>query len=485
MNPATENKLHFWLPFWGFVSLNLLLKGIFLTWNELSYDETFTFYHARLAPGQIIAELLKGNNPPFYELFMHYWMQLAGSSLFALRLPSLIFAAFVPAFWYGAVYRSGQQQTACVMALLLSINNQQLMFAHEMRGYALAFFLSSAALFCFFQIRNTWLSAVLTGLCLSLAIYTHYLAVFSSGIAWLFMLLYGIDKRNRAWFSAILALVFIMPLLWVFCRRISDPGNTLWGNAPAISHLWGNFNIAFNYRFWPVIAVFLLSMADKKVRTRWKQIRFHLPGIRPALVLLAVFTGSYLFLFAISFRWPMFMDRYLSFIFPAFFFCIAFAGSYFYQSAGRTRGWLILLLLIVLSGFNWRQGNDYHPALTAAEIRRFRPADADTRVIVYPEWYHLTIAYYLDDSLRQQNVYDLRNSLLRRNIIPATSPEEIREKIRSEVPVRLLYLDAGEEFVFGNRAMYHMFSEAGYIQSAPPRRTDKQVTLYTFTRQQP
>lgn len=481
MNPTTENKLHFWLPFWGIVGINLLLKGIFITYNELSYDEPFSFFHAGLPPSDIIRELTSGNNPPLYELFMHYWMQLFGSSLFSVRFPSLLFASFVPAFWFAGVYTAWRKPVAYLLAILLTFNNQQLMFAHEMRGYAMAFFLAGAALFCFFRVRNLYVKILFTAAFLALSLYTHYLSVFLAGTVWLFILLFGGDKRCGLWQTSVLSFLFVLPLAWVFYARVSDPGNTLWGDAPKISHLWGNINIAFNYRFWPLLGVFLLSMADPKVRGRWKQVPYYSADIRQVGVLLAWFGFCYLLLFGLSFKWPVFMGRYLSFIFIGLFFCAAFIFTYFYDAYTKTRGWLILMVLIVISGFNWRQGNDYHPSQTAEQLRRFKQQYGERAlVLVYPEWYRLTLGYYISDELRHSDVYSLRPRLLERGILPPLSPEEAENYIRQEAPPHILYIDAGEEFVFGNHAMYDMLKHAGYVESAAPLHTDKQVTLYTF-----
>ena len=73
----------------------------YLNYNQVCGDEPFSIFHAAMAPGEIVRELLKGNNPPLYEVLLHFWTSAWGYGTVAVRSFSvvLMFAgwlAFLP-----------------------------------------------------------------------------------------------------------------------------------------------------------------------------------------------------------------------------------------------------------------------------------------------------------------------------------------------------------------------------------------------------
>src|SRR3954468_23777111 len=76
--------------------LNFFTKLVFLTSQEIALDEPFSIYHAQF-PVFVIIEQLKGyNNPPLYEIILHFWIRLFGISPFSVRLLPMLFACLSP-----------------------------------------------------------------------------------------------------------------------------------------------------------------------------------------------------------------------------------------------------------------------------------------------------------------------------------------------------------------------------------------------------
>ena len=70
------------------VAYNFFTKYTDINTRDLSWDEPFSAFYSQYSVPQIITELFKGNNPPFYEIFLHFYTAIFGISEFALRMPS-------------------------------------------------------------------------------------------------------------------------------------------------------------------------------------------------------------------------------------------------------------------------------------------------------------------------------------------------------------------------------------------------------------
>ena len=111
--------------------LNIVIRGLFLDANPIELDEPFSIFYAQMGISEIITGLNGGNNPPLYEIFLHFWIKTFGISSFAVRFPSLLFSVLNVYFIYLISKRFFNSRVAILSVILATFSNYHLFFSHE------------------------------------------------------------------------------------------------------------------------------------------------------------------------------------------------------------------------------------------------------------------------------------------------------------------------------------------------------------------
>src|SRR5690606_18065489 len=125
----------------------LVIRGIYLDSNPIELDEPFSIFYSQMEIGEIINGLKDGNNPPLYELFLHFWIKIAGISPFAVRFPSLLFSVLTVFFMYLISKKVFNTRVAILSVVLVSFSNYHLFFSHEARVYSLFTLLTTVSFY--------------------------------------------------------------------------------------------------------------------------------------------------------------------------------------------------------------------------------------------------------------------------------------------------------------------------------------------------
>ncbi|WP_417392576.1 ArnT family glycosyltransferase [Gimesia sp.] len=183
----TQESKVIWLWVFAIIFVGLVIRINLLDLLFLGYDEAMHFQAARAAS---VADVVQASriytHPPLIFLFYHYWLIL-GDSEWLLRLPSLLFC--IPALVFGFMWLKQLlgPRPALVGLTFLTFSPPMIHLSVVMRGYTLMLMFFFAALY--FQERffreQSLPALVASGLCLTLAMLTHY------ATAW-FLLVLGI-----------------------------------------------------------------------------------------------------------------------------------------------------------------------------------------------------------------------------------------------------------------------------------------------------
>jgi 4-amino-4-deoxy-L-arabinose transferase-like glycosyltransferase len=160
----------------------------------------------------------KDTHPALHYLLIHFSRRLLGESDFAYRFPSALAGILLVPLLFQLSRRIDDFKVAIIAAVLAAVNPLQIWYAQEARMYTLLALLAAAATLALWRALTghhlvRWL--VLYVLFASLAIYTHYTAIFligAQGFFWVW-LLWRRGYRRLLIVCAALGLLISLPLL--------------------------------------------------------------------------------------------------------------------------------------------------------------------------------------------------------------------------------------------------------------------------------
>ena len=498
--------------------LNIVIRGLFLDANPIELDEPFSIFYAQMGISEIITGLNGGNNPPLYEIFLHFWIKTFGISSFAVRFPSLLFSVLNVYFIYLISKRFFNSRVAILSVILATFSNYHLFFSHEARVYPLFALLTTISFYLLFLIiekkysfQNLFLLFVTyVGL-----VFSHYFGIFVVAFQAVLLLCLTFHKTDilKKYFIIIVGLLltyaYYIPI--VFKRFIASSQNGTWlkpveniGNLFDIIFLFSNKNrwvyLVFILLLWSVAWKFFYRLkANKyikgfilfgiiplffltsysiffKIPFIWRLTSAHVYIIGFITLILIVYayqgiikknintsqfiiTGWFLvpllLFFIVSFIIPVFLDRYLIFIMPAFYITLALSMNYLFQSKLPIYLFSILLISIMIFSFNFNVSNNRFANDIINQTKKLRTSE--TKIIICPEQYKLTFAYhynieYFKDyknlmfNLNKDKIFPVHNQIELNNIL---GPSD-----------NIIFIDANSDFLYPQNGIYNKLNNS-------------------------
>lgn len=440
------------LPFVFFV-VNVLFKLIYIDAQDICIDEPFTIYHAQFAVRDIVEFLEPTNNPPLFEIVLHFWIKIFGISAFSVRFLPVIFASASVIFVYKIAITLFNKQSAITAACLFTFSNYIIFYSHDCRVYSLFLLLTCVSFYYLIKlIRFDFNKKDKVVFCVIniLMVYCHYFGF----IVWFVQAIYvSLFFRKYAFkFSALfgVSLLFYAPQIIVFLQRTSDSArNGTWiTNTVDAESLYNKIVLFANMPVVSIICLaFLLFYIIKKLVVKSEQKANEFEFRNEALILIWFFVPL-LFLFFVSLKLPVFLDRYLVFISPAFYIMLGFMvnslirNKYveFYISSALIVGFALTMKLNpdkkreVKSVVEYVKGNKGKKAL----------------VIICAHDFINNFTYYYDKKIFTEVVYDNEYSKMTyelnwQNIYPVRSIDEV-PAWRIAKSSKVIYLDAAADF---------------------------------------
>jgi hypothetical protein len=351
------------------LAINIAVRGWFNVHTAMSRDEPYTLYFAQLPVRQLIPIVLDSNNPPTFEILLHFWSQLFGSGERAVRwLPTIIISlGSIPFALLGK--RIGGFPAMFMSSLLFLGSGALMNFSHLDRAYCL---LISGAIFqIYFLIKLAESPSRLPALgwiiATTLMCYAHYFGWFMLALTWFLLFAIPSLKANafrRVLSATLITLLLTAPLILLVFRQLSAAAseNALELTTPNVDRMAQLMNEFLNSELALMLAslmccvsgVFLLKRKQKRAGTAITLIGLlflitHFIGVESphtiinlSLFILFAATSVVCFIairrselitaekiilywsllpitcfFLASAAFPVFIDRYVSFALPA------------------------------------------------------------------------------------------------------------------------------------------------------------------------
>lgn len=320
--------------FLAVIALGCFLRFYKLELQSLWYDELHSMNGSdpHLTIQQVI-DYSRTDQPPFFFLMLHFWLQLFSFTDFYGRL----FSAIVGVLGIVSVYFLGKEikntETGIISALLTAVNYFHVYYSQEVRFYSMLFLLCTLSyLFFIRSIKYTKIDDFsFYALFTTLMIYTQYyaLVVVASqfSIFLLVLSLYRITKRFILLGTLTGIVIFILSLPWM-TQFLSDAGLSFWIEPVTFprflaAYFYNYFRDSFLFYSFGLLGLYFIARQLNEIRIK-KQVPAA-PILVIAFWIILGYTIPYLYSVL---KAPMMVVRYTIIVLPAILITLACSITY-------------------------------------------------------------------------------------------------------------------------------------------------------------
>ena len=450
-------KYYIHIFFFAFFALNFLLKIISLDSRDIANDEPFSVFWAQNSLKEIYNMLHAENNPPLHFVLLHFWIKIFGIDPFSVRFLSLLFSALTASVIFLIGTRFFNRFTGIASGLIFSFTTMHVYFSHEARVYTLFAFLAAVSLYIFLRIaenpgsRKLYIWLLVANL---LLIYSHYFGFFIIFMEVFSLMFTGQRKKMfKPLFFVFSGLaICYLPLLIIFIERINTATGGTWVSSPETGQIYGFLNLFINDRLNMLVLILLiiaggilLVINKKLVSSAWSLMN------EKTFLIYSWFFIPYFIMFLVSYRIPMFIDRYILYTsIPFYIFIAILINSIFQNKKLKIIASVIfigsMIFTINLNPDNFRRMKDL--VTLVKELKTTNSA-----VFIAPDYADLGFTYHYNPEYFK-NYKNYKKLLKSENIFPVATETETASFF-SKVFTKCIYIQAGSEFQDPDNKIYN------------------------------
>lgn len=344
----------------GFIMLlggfSLFMLG--LNRESVWSDEAFTWAITHYSFADFIKFLTPDVHPPLFYLSVKAFYLLAGDSIFAIRLFSLLGALALAALGLGPVRRACGNKVSLLYTGLILTTPIVLSCAQDGRMYTwAAFFVTGATLYAYLAATGgKWSDWLRHGIMTIGAAYFHYYALMAVGIinCLLFIWLIVNERRRLRYYLIVISAVAICYLPWIsiFMRQIFKVKQDYWIPPVSLWVIWKTLSLPFGDKFSTsglfIFQPYVFLLAFTVILWGLRQILTKKQtDSSPGLFSFTVFFLMILVAIVLSYLFrPILVPRYMMAVLGLFILSLAIGLSYI------NRKWVFFGALILLLAMN-------------------------------------------------------------------------------------------------------------------------------------
>jgi len=438
-------------------ALNLIIKIIYIDSRDIANDEPFTIYWAQASLNEIIQMLSSENNPPFHFFLMHFWIKLFGISPLSVRFLSMLFSVLIPVviFLFGNKYFN--RFIGFAAALIFTFTTMHVFFSHEARVYTMFALLTAVSLFILIEITEKPTRKILYFyLFISnlILIYSHYFGFF---ILFIEAVTLFVSKNRmkilKPMFFMMLALgLSYLPLIFVFLTRLTtSTSHGTWVAPPQLGQVYGFLNLFINDRLNMLVFILLallgfgVTFFNKKIKALIEQIKNE-----KVFIVALWFLIPYLLMFFISFKVPMFVDRYILYTTIPFYILLAIIINAVFEK--NIFKYIAISVFVLSLAFTFELNPDNFRRMKELTSLIKKLKTEQSVVLIAPDYSDLGFTYHYNiDYFKDYKNYSTH--LKKENIFAVNSKDQAKSIIDSNH--ECIYIQAGSEFQDPDNAIYN------------------------------
>jgi hypothetical protein len=269
-------------------------------------------------------------------------------------------------------------------------------------------------------------------------------------------------------------LISYAPYLSIFFSRlILSSVHGTWVSRPVFSDL---YTMVWRFSNAPVTTVFYLILLFSALIVYLVQyIKSRVTFTGTTRVMLIWFFLPYFLMFLVSFKVPMFLDRYLVFLSFGFYFLIGLSISYMGKKKRIFFSLSILSIILMAGTFNPDVDNKRRIREVVQIINRLKTNESV--VLICPAWLELGFTYYYNQ-VYFQDYKNLRENLKKEKIFPVNSVNEVDTSVYRKAS-NIIYFEEWATLVDKENLIYNGLK--GRFKSVEEYKIYENFMIYNFT----
>ena len=406
--------------------------------RDISLDEPFTIFHAQDSMINIVK--LPGQNepnPPLFMLLLHFWIKLFGISAHSVRSLPILFNALTAVYLFLIGKRFFNFWTGITASTLFIFSTYHFFFGADTRTYSMISCVTASSLFYLYALRKQpELKTNIIGFIISdlVLIYGHYFGWFVIFSQFLFISFNFTHKKflKKAIIAIVITFLAYIPMFAILWKQFFISKEGTWVTPPQTSEYIQQIRWFMNSDKGLNVLMIILAIGIVISLIKKPEKELH----KDALLLLLWWIVPYSLMFFISYKIPMFTNRYILFNSIGFYLFAAFTVNLLFQKI-RFAGPAASLILIVFMYLKMFTG-DFAPRHIKESANNIRlKMDNKTSIVIFPYWADLGFVYYYDRSIFK-NIQNYDQILEENNILRTWGGDDIKYLLERKIPERLI-----------------------------------------------